>query len=85
MTRGRRSRQVRIVELDADDAWEPGKLAAQLEQHVKDYEVEVMNLQTATALVPASAPGATQPMLPSSIALGSSCDSGSFIIVRCIT
>ncbi len=33
------------------------KLAAQLEQHVKDYEVEVMNLQTATALVPASAPG----------------------------
>jgi len=33
------------------------KLAAQLEQHVKDYAVDVMNLQTATALVPATAPG----------------------------
>ncbi len=33
------------------------KLAAHLEQHVREYEVEVMNLQTATALVPASAPG----------------------------
>ncbi len=33
------------------------KLVAALEQHVKDYEVDIMNLQTATALVPASAPG----------------------------
>ncbi|WP_374013319.1 alkyl hydroperoxide reductase subunit F [Pseudoxanthomonas koreensis] len=29
------------------------KLAAQLEQHVREYEVDVMNLQRATALVPA--------------------------------
>ena len=33
------------------------KLAAALEQHVKDYEVDVMNLQTATALVPAAQEG----------------------------
>ena len=33
------------------------KLAAALEQHVKDYDVDIMNLQTATALVPAGAPG----------------------------
>jgi alkyl hydroperoxide reductase subunit F len=33
------------------------KLAAQLEQHVKDYAVDVMNLQTATALIPATTPG----------------------------
>ncbi|WP_395457284.1 alkyl hydroperoxide reductase subunit F (plasmid) [Azospirillum melinis] len=33
------------------------KLAAALEQHVKDYEVDVMNLQTATALVPATQEG----------------------------
>src|SRR5690606_33283634 len=33
------------------------KLAAALEQHVKDYEVDVMKLQTATKLVPASEPG----------------------------
>jgi alkyl hydroperoxide reductase subunit F len=33
------------------------KLAAQLEQHVREYEVEVMNLQTATQLVPASTVG----------------------------
>ncbi len=33
------------------------KLAASLEQHVKDYEVDIMNLQTATALVPPSQPG----------------------------
>ena len=33
------------------------KLAAALEQHVKAYEVDVMNLQRATALVPAAAPG----------------------------
>jgi alkyl hydroperoxide reductase subunit F len=33
------------------------KLAAALEQHVKDYAVDIMNLQRATALVPAAAPG----------------------------
>ncbi|MBB3860317.1 alkyl hydroperoxide reductase subunit F [Novosphingobium hassiacum] len=33
------------------------KLAAQLESHVKEYEVDIMNLQTATALVPAGADG----------------------------
>ena len=33
------------------------KLAAALEQHVKQYEVDVMNLQRAVSLVPASAPG----------------------------
>jgi alkyl hydroperoxide reductase subunit F len=33
------------------------KLAVALEQHVRQYEVDVMNLQRATALVPAAAPG----------------------------
>jgi len=33
------------------------KLAAGLEQHVKDYEVDVMNLQKAVKLVPAAQPG----------------------------
>ncbi|HVI98493.1 MAG TPA: alkyl hydroperoxide reductase subunit F [Sphingomonas sp.] len=33
------------------------KLGAQLEQHVADYEVDVMNLQTAAALVPAEEEG----------------------------
>ncbi|WP_374575679.1 alkyl hydroperoxide reductase subunit F [Phenylobacterium sp.] len=33
------------------------KLAAALEQHVKDYEVDVMNLQSAVRLVPAAQPG----------------------------
>jgi len=33
------------------------KLAAHLEQHVKEYDVDVMNLQTAEALVPARAEG----------------------------
>ncbi|MCX6522241.1 MAG: alkyl hydroperoxide reductase subunit F [Actinobacteria bacterium] len=33
------------------------KLAAALEAHVADYEVDVMNLQTATELVPPSEPG----------------------------
>ena len=33
------------------------KLAAQLEQHVKDYDVDIMNVQKAKELVPASAPG----------------------------
>ena len=31
------------------------KLAAALEQHVKEYDVDIMNLQRATALVPAAA------------------------------
>ncbi|MCR5878828.1 alkyl hydroperoxide reductase subunit F [Phenylobacterium sp. J367] len=33
------------------------KLASGLEQHVKDYDVDVMNLQVATKLVPAAQPG----------------------------
>ena len=33
------------------------KLAAALEQHVKDYDVDVMNLQRAVRLVPAQTPG----------------------------
>lgn len=33
------------------------KLATALEQHVKEYDVDIMNLQTATQLVPAEAPG----------------------------
>ena len=33
------------------------KLVSGLEQHVKDYDVDVMNLQKAVKLVPASAPG----------------------------
>jgi alkyl hydroperoxide reductase subunit F len=33
------------------------KLAGALEQHVKQYEVDVMNLQTAQQLVPAARPG----------------------------
>jgi alkyl hydroperoxide reductase subunit F len=33
------------------------KLAAALENHVRDYDVDVMNLQRATKLVPATAPG----------------------------
>jgi alkyl hydroperoxide reductase subunit F len=32
------------------------KMAAALEQHVKDYDVDVMNLQRAEALIPASGP-----------------------------
>lgn len=33
------------------------KLASALEQHVAEYDVDVMNLQTATALLPATEPG----------------------------
>jgi alkyl hydroperoxide reductase subunit F len=33
------------------------KLASALEAHVRDYDVDVMNLQTATTLVPARVPG----------------------------
>ena len=32
------------------------KMAAALEQHVKDYDVDIMDLQTATALIPAQSP-----------------------------
>jgi len=34
------------------------KLARQLEEHVKQYDVDIMNLQRATALLPATEPGA---------------------------
>ena len=34
------------------------KLAAALEQHVKEYDAEIMTLQQATSLIPASGPGA---------------------------
>jgi alkyl hydroperoxide reductase subunit F len=33
------------------------KLVSAMEQHVKDYDVDVMNLQTAVELIPATAPG----------------------------
>ncbi|MBN8830150.1 MAG: alkyl hydroperoxide reductase subunit F, partial [Sphingomonadales bacterium] len=33
------------------------KLATALEQHVKDYDVDIMNLQKASKLIPAAAPG----------------------------
>ena len=33
------------------------KLAAALEQHVKEYDVDIMNLQTAVELIPAAQPG----------------------------
>lgn len=33
------------------------KLAAQLEQHVREYEVDIMNLQRASRLIPAKVPG----------------------------
>ncbi len=33
------------------------KLAAQLESHVRDYDVDIMNVQTASALIPAGADG----------------------------
>jgi len=33
------------------------KLASALEQHVKDYDVDIMNVQKAKALIPASKPG----------------------------
>jgi len=47
------------------------KLAAQLEQHVRDYEVDVMNLQRATALVPAGADGLVEVKLESGASLKS--------------
>jgi alkyl hydroperoxide reductase subunit F len=45
------------------------KLAAQLEQHVREYEVDIMNLQTATALVPASPGGLHEVKLASGASL----------------
>ena len=47
------------------------KLAAQLENHVRDYEVDIMNLQTATALVPAGADGLHEVKLASGASLKS--------------
>jgi alkyl hydroperoxide reductase subunit F len=45
------------------------KLAAQLEQHVKDYDVDIMNLQTANALVPAETSGLHEVKLASGASL----------------
>ncbi|MDH7453663.1 alkyl hydroperoxide reductase subunit F [Luteimonas composti] len=47
------------------------KLAAQLEQHVREYDVDVMNLQKATALVPAGADGLVEVKLESGASLKS--------------
>jgi len=47
------------------------KLAAQLEQHVRDYDVDVMNLQRATQLVPAGADGLLELKLESGASLKS--------------
>src|SRR5690606_5409806 len=47
------------------------KLAAQLEQHVRDYDVDVMNLQRATQLVPAGADGLVELKLESGASLRS--------------
>ena len=45
------------------------KLAAQLEQHVREYEVDIMNVQRAAALVPAGAEGLTEIKLASGASL----------------
>lgn len=45
------------------------KLAAQLEQHVKEYEVDIMNVQRASALTPAGADGLAQVTLASGASL----------------
>ena len=45
------------------------KLAAQLEQHVREYDVDIMNLQTATELIPAGADGLHEVKLASSASL----------------
>ena len=47
------------------------KLAAQLEQHVRDYDVDVMNLQRATRLLPAGANGLVEVKLESGASLKS--------------
>ena len=45
------------------------KLAAQLEQHVKEYDVDIMNLQTAAELIPAGADGLHEIKLTSGVSL----------------
>jgi len=45
------------------------KLAAQLEQHVKDYDVDIMNLQIASELVPGGANGLHEVKLASGASL----------------
>jgi alkyl hydroperoxide reductase subunit F len=45
------------------------KLAAQLEQHVREYDVDIMNLQTATELIPAGADGLHEIKLESGASL----------------
>jgi alkyl hydroperoxide reductase subunit F len=45
------------------------KLAAQLEQHVREYDVDIMNLQTAAELVPAGADGLHEIKLTSGASL----------------
>lgn len=45
------------------------KLAAQLEQHVRDYEVDIMNLQTASALIPGEVGGLHEVKLASGASL----------------
>ena len=47
------------------------KLAAALEQHVREYDVDVMNLQRATALVPAGADGLVEVKLANGASLKS--------------
>jgi alkyl hydroperoxide reductase subunit F len=45
------------------------KLAAQLEQHVREYDVDIMNLQTADQLIPAGADGLHEVKLASGASL----------------
>ena len=45
------------------------KLAAQLEQHVREYDVDIMNLQTAAELIPAGADGLHEIKLESGASL----------------
>jgi alkyl hydroperoxide reductase subunit F len=45
------------------------KLAAQLEQHVREYDVDIMNLQTAAELIPAGADGLHEVKLESGASL----------------
>ncbi|WHL18257.1 alkyl hydroperoxide reductase subunit F [Stenotrophomonas acidaminiphila] len=47
------------------------KLAAALEQHVREYEVDIMNLQRATKLVPAGADGLVEVQLENGASLKS--------------
>ena len=47
------------------------KLAAALEQHVKEYDVDIMNLQRATALVPAGSDGLVEIRLANGASLKS--------------